>query len=278
MKSGFLPVALIAVCACFAGQRSNTSVDSGVKNGCYTPMVVGIGLLSAEFIGGPIIAKSVWWQYGFHWDNPFKYVGENEPYLEDDAWHFWSTNTFTEYHYQVLSRCFHYRYAVPLASALTFITWTGVECLDALDIRDRWLFSWSDERANCLGIAFWLFKHYYPNIPIEVRIGMRKWEKIIDYPKRAFTALKDYDAYAREHRSNYANLKVEAIYKVYDELYAGIALSKYDVLSNRNLWGITMGYDFIKKLNEKKTGWWNEPLYYVSKYSAITLGFTYWMQ
>ena len=278
MKSGFFPFALIVVCACFAGPSSNIPADSGVNIRRYTPLIVGIGLLGAEFIGGPLLAKSVWWQDGFLRDNPFKHVGENEPYLEDDAWHFWATNTFTEYHYQILSRCFHYRHALPLACALTFITWSGVECLDALDLRGRWLFSWNDERANCLGIAFWLFKHYYPNVPLEVRIGMRKWDKFIDYPKRAFTALKDYDTYTKEHRANYGNLKVEAIYKVYDELYTGIALSKHDGVDNRNLWGVTMGYDFIKKLNEKKTGWWNGPLYYISKYSAITLGFTYWMR
>jgi hypothetical protein len=263
---------------CFADLHSNTAADSGFKIRSYVPGIVGIGLLGIEYIGGPLLAHYVWWQDGFHWDNPFNYVGENEPYLEDDAWHFWAANTFTEYHYQVLTRCFHFRHSVPLACALTFISWTGVECLDALDAKDRWLFSWNDELANCLGITFWLFKHYYPDVPLEVRIGMRKWGKLLDYPRRAYTALHDYETYNKEHRANYSFLKVEAIYKVYDELYTGIALSKRDDTSHRNLWGITVGYDFINKLNEKKKGWWNEPLYYISKYTAITLGFTCWVQ
>jgi len=238
-------------------------------------LAAGIGLLAVEYIGGPFLAQQVWWQNGFNWDNPLKYIGEGEPYLEDDGWHLASCAMFTEFHYQVLTRCFRAKHPELLAGALTFITWTGIESLDALDSKGKWMFSVNDEIANCLGIGFWTFKHYYPGVPVYVRVGMRKWGELFDYAGNAFVAIDDYEQYAANHSDNYATLKVETIYKVYGEAYAGIAVSKKDG-SAENLWGVCAGYDFINELNGRKKGWWNEPLSYISRYSAVTLGFTYW--
>lgn len=270
MRKIFLALVVLAAITATVGDTLTIEKPSRAR------IATGIGLLAVEYIGGPLLAQHIWWQNGFRWDNPLNYISEGEPYFEDDGWHLAACAMFTEFHYQVLARCFGVKHPIILSGLLTFATWTGIESLDALDVNGKWGFSVNDEIANCLGIGFWVFKHYHPKVPLHIRVGMRKWGQMFDYAKRGLVAIDDYEQYAATHMDNYSTLKVEAIYKVYDEAYAGVALSKRDGYEE-NLWGLTIGYDFISKLNERKKGWWNEPLLYTSRYAAVTLGFTYWI-
>lgn len=239
---------------------------------------IGLGLLSAEYIGGPLLAQNIWWQNGFYWGNPLDHIGEKEPFLEDDMWHFAACNTFTEFHYRILKHGFNFKFPATGACALTFITWTGIESLDALDRKGKWLFSINDEIANCLGIGFWVLKHRYPELPVKIRVGMRKWSAMRSYVRKGLKAFDDYDDYAGDHLDNYGILKVEAIYNVYNDFFAGFAISKREGNSKDNLWGLVIGYDILNMLNTKRNGWWNTPVRLVGEFAAISFGFTYWTE
>lgn len=259
------------------------AVQEGAVDAAETPrqrrirLAKGIGVLSLEYVAAPILARQIWWHEGFDWGNPLDNIGEGETYLEDDAWHFACCEMVTELHYQVLTRYFHARRPVPLAAGMTFVTYTAVECLDALDSSGKWSFSVSDEIANCLGIGFWILKHHFPELPVYVRVGVRKWGDAANIAKAGFVALGDYDEYRRMHSDNYAILKTEAICKIYDELYAGVALSKEDDPGKRNIWGITAGYDFLALVNRQYSGWWDGPVDFVSRFGSLSFAFTWWL-
>jgi hypothetical protein len=267
----------LAFCLCYSCSFALTSDSAAAKTplSAKNRIATGIGLLAIEYIGGPLLAQHVWWQDGFRWGNPLDYIGEGEPYHEDDMWHIAACHMFTEYHYQVLSRCFEYRHSVALAGALTFVTWTGIESLDALDIKGKWGFSLNDELANCLGIGFWVFKHYYPDVPVDIRVGFKSWSYAVGYIRNALVALDDYNAYAAQHAGNYTRLKVETIYR-YNDWYGGLALSKKDD-ELKDLWGITGGWDGLRYLNKRTHGWWNKPVAYVSRFASVSLAWTFWI-
>lgn len=237
-------------------------------------VTMGVILLTAEYTIGPAIAYANWWAPGFTWDNPFNHIGELEPYLEDNAWHLAGCTMITELHYRILHECFGSKYATTLATSLTFFDFTAVECLDALEKTGRWKFSIGDEVANVLGIGFWLLKHRYPTLPVDVRIGVRKWGAVRDLCREAYTAVANFERFKSENRDHYSILKVEGLYRLGHGFYLGIALSKKDSPSSDNLWGITAGWDIIKGL--KGTGHRNSLFETMSEYVSMPISFTLW--
>jgi hypothetical protein len=238
-------------------------------------VALGVGLLAAEYTIGPVIAYNTWWQEGFVWDNPFNHIGEREPYYADNAWHMIGCVVLTDLHYYIMHDCFRSRRAVFLAPSLTLFTFTIVECLDALEKTGKWEFSLGDTWANVIGVGFWTFKHYYPDAPVDIRVGIRKWGDVIDLSKEALTAITDFDKFQTEKWDHYSILKVEGIFRVYKGFYCGVAISKKDSPSIENLWGITAGWDVVKGL--QGMGFRNSLLETISKYVSVPVSVTYWL-
>lgn len=238
-------------------------------------IALGVGLLAAKYTIGPAIAYATWWSEGLVWDNPLKYIGEREPFLADNAWHVVGCMTFTELHYRIMKNCFGSRHAVVLSTSLTIFDFTIIECLDALEKTGKWEFSLGDAFANIFGVGFWTFKHYYPNAPVDIRFGIRKWGDALDLLQQGFTIITDFDKFQSRSWDHYSILKVEGIYRFNRGFYCGVALSKKDYPSEDNLWGVTVGWDIIKGL--KKTGHRNSLLETISEYVSVPISFTYWL-
>ena len=238
-------------------------------------VALGIGLLAAEYTIGPAIAYNTWWQEGFAWDNPLNHIGEREPYYTDNAWHVAGCVMLTDLHYYIMHDCFNSRHAVFLAPSLTLFTFTIVECLDAIEKTGRWEFSLGDTWANVIGVGFWAFKHYYPNAPLDIRVGIRKWGDVIDLSQEALTAITDFDKFQAGKWDHYSILKVEGILRLHKGIYCGLAISKEDAPSEKDIWGITAGWDIVKGL--QNMGFRNSILETISKYVSVPVSFTYWV-
>lgn len=238
-------------------------------------IALGAGLLSAEYIILPTIAYYTWWSEGFKWDNPLNYIGEKEPFLADNAWHMAGCNMLTEFHYRVIHTCFRSRHSVLWATSLTLFTFTAVECLDALEKTGKWEFSMGDAFANVLGVGFWTFKHYYPKTPVSLRVGIRKWGEVADLLEEAATAITDFSQFQAGDFDHYSILKVEGIYRFAPGFYCGVALSRKDLPSRENLWGVTAGWDLVKAF--KGEGNRNSLLQTISEYVSIPVSLTYWL-
>jgi hypothetical protein len=236
---------------------------------------LGVGLLTAEYMILPYIAYNTWWREGFIWDNPLNYIGEKEPFLADNAWHLAGCHMLTEYHYRIMHYCFRSRHSVLLATSLTLFNFTAVECLDALEKTGKWEFSLGDAFANVLGVGFWTFRHYYPDIPVSIRVGIRKWGDVIDLLEEAVTAITDFEKFQTGPFDHYSISKVEGIYRFNPGFYCGLAISRKDSPSDDNLWGITFGWDIIKGLD--KGGNRNSVVQTISEFLSIPISLTYWV-
>lgn len=237
-------------------------------------VALGVGLLTAEYIILPTIAYNSWWKEGFVWDNPFKYIDEKEPFLADNAWHMAGCNMLTEFHYRIMHDCFRSRQAVLFSTSLTLLTFTTVEFLDALEKTHKWEFSLGDAFANVLGVGFWTFKHYYPDVPFSLRVGIRKWGDVASLLEEAATAITNFDKFKIGDFDHYSILKVEGIYRFKPGIYCGVAISRKDAPSDENLWGITVGWDLVKGLDRR--GSRRSFLHTISEYVSIPVSLTYW--
>jgi hypothetical protein len=279
-RSRHVPVLLLLAGFTLAnGEKTADSTESDtLRRSRALGIAVGASLLGVEYIAGPIIAKQAWWKEGFNYGNPFNNLKDNEPYTEDDAWHFAACNMVTELHYRILDRGFGAKHAVPIAATMTFVTYTTIECLDAMEKTGRWGFSVRDEMANCLGIGFWVLKHYRPDIPVRVRVGVRKWGDVLEYVGNSLVVFEDYDAYRRHrHRMDmYSILKVEAIYDFYEEFHAGVAVSK-KTHTPTDLWGVTFGCDLLRLLaRANKDRKWYPAIRTLTEYGSASMAYTWW--
>jgi hypothetical protein len=239
-------------------------------------LIKGSSILALEYIGGTAIAFHVWWPHGFRLINPFSNIGEREPFLVDDGWHLWGNAAMQELHYTLMKKYFHVQNPFP-SMILTSVTWFGVEVLDAMEKENGWRLSLTDEYANLAGVSFWYLKHRFPDLPVYIRGGFRKWSTAWDYIADAPLFFTDRDRYgARYTQDKYAKFKIELIYKFHKEFYAGMALSRLDKDSDDNVWGLTVGWDVISKFNRSRKGWWNFPLGLISEFGALSLSFTLW--
>ena len=246
------------------------------------PAWVGYSLLGVEYIIGPIVASQYWWNHALQ-VNPFTNIedeSKGEPYFEDKIWHFWNGENITDFHYWVLKRYFG-KDSEWGAMGLTFLTATGVELMDASDGGGRWGFSLYDEAANISGILFWYLKHKYPQIPVDVRVGIRRWDKVgllidrswdisgVNAPNRGST-----------HMDNYSILKAEIIIRPYNYLYIGLGVSlKTDSLgygTTENLYGISVGFDVLRWYANKYPGKLTPFANTCGRYLSESIAYTYW--
>ena len=269
----FAGIILISSVA-MGSQELNASTE---KTG---PAVVGVGLLATEFIGGPIFASRYWWQDGFG-VNPFSAVFEKEHYFEDKAWHFWTGDILTQYHYWIFKHFFGDERPY-ISMTLTFIALTAVEIFDASDFQRKWGFSIMDEVANVAGIGFWYAKYRYPSIPVDVRIGVRRWDALGRYVERITHYYKSKRKYFPGHIDNYSIFKVEFIVRPKKYFYLGFSSSLDDTNGigiDKNLFGVTVGFDIMRFGADKLSKWRDiKLLRTLSRYTALDLQFTYWFK
>ena len=239
-------------------------------------IMTGAAILSTEYIIGYSLAYHMWWPHGFRKINPFTNIGENEPFYIDEATHI-SGNIFSqEIHYQIMRYYFHIESPWP-SMILTSLSWLSIEALDAMEKRDGWKFSINDEIGNLLGVSFWYLKHHYPDVPIFFRIGFRQWDKAVGYINDLPLLFIDREKYGQKHNADkYSILKTELIYKFYSNYYTGIAVSRLSADSEKNVWGLTIGWDGINYMVQKNNRWWHRHLNFINKNLSMSLSFTYW--
>jgi hypothetical protein len=262
-----LPILLIANTSFtedYTGEKLLTN-----KKADLVHLASGSGLLALELIGLPLIDVYAVKQRTPVLRNPFSYIDEREPFIEDKLWHFVGASMFTELNYYIFSKLFLMDDPY-LISALTSLTyWTGMECMDALTGSG---FSLLDETGDLLGVTFGLLRLYYPDLPIRVRIGVKDWNAFADGFSRVLTSTIHH-----EMGKQYDYMKVDIVYMFPSEyLYTGLAISRKK--DRTNLFGVTAGFDLASWLNSKKQGWWNGPLTVFDNHFSFNLEFTMWMK
>ena len=286
MKKGFHS-AVLFLTALFVscGFCDTTDVMSVAQNEPTGPQWVGFSLLGIEYVIGPIIASTYWWKNAFG-TNPFTNILEQEHYVEDKIWHFWNGENLSDFHYWVLKKYFG-KDSPWAAMGMTFLTLTAVEVLDASDAEAKWGLSLLDEMANLGGIAFWYAKHKYPNIPIDVRVGIRRWKYADRLLKRTHTYklinpdyVEDIPRNRSTHYDNYSIFKAEIIVRPYNFFYIGIAAS---LRNDENGWGlpkdllgITVGFDVIRWYANKYPGKLTPYANSFGRYFSVSPAYTNW--
>ncbi|MCD6418987.1 hypothetical protein J7M00_09430 [bacterium] len=251
------------------------------------PRWVGYSWLSIEYVIGPIIASSYWWRHAFG-TNPFTNVREQEHYIEDKMWHFWNGVNLSDFHNWVLRKYFGQNSPWP-AMGMTFITLTAVEVLDASDAEAKWGLSVYDEMANLGGIAFWYVKYKYPELPVDVRIGIRRWDVADRIIKRTHTYklinpdyVDDIPKGRSSHADNYSILKAELIVRPYDYFYIGFSASlKNDEDGwgfSEDLLGITAGFDVMRWYAKKYPSKYSPYIDTFGRYFSQSIAYTHWFK
>jgi hypothetical protein len=249
---------------------SSASIDTTEKREYSSGSIVfGIGVIGLEFVGIPLLDIKCNYQKFPKLDNPFKYIEEKEPFIQDELWHFVGASSFTEINYMVLQNCFAMEKPYLLSGLMSLTFWTGMECLDALSGSG---FSIRDELGNVLGVTFSLIKIKYPGFPLKVRIGIRNI-------KSFGTALEKAVSGSLHHQlgRQYDFMKVELIYRLPESyLYAGAAVTRTE--NKHDLYGVTIGLDALDFINDVNEGWWNKPLGFFNRHFSTGISFTCWIQ
>jgi hypothetical protein len=231
-------------------------------------MVIGAGLLGLEFIGLPILDIKCNYKKIPALRNPFAFVAEKEPFLEDELWHFVGASAFTELNYIILENYLFIHKPYLLTGLLTIAFWTGMECLDALSGSG---FSLRDELGNIAGTTFSLCKLKYPDIPFKVRIGIKDIRSFNSSIQKAVNG-----SIHHQLGKQYDFMKVEFIFILPDSyVYTGAAVSRTG--NREDLYGVTLGFDALDCINDLKDGWWNKPLGFIGRHFSTSISFTYWL-
>jgi len=253
------------------------------------PRWMGWTWLGIEFVAFPIVASQYWWKHAFG-QNPFTHIREQEPYLEDKLWHFWNGENVTDGNYWVLKKYFD-KDSPFLAMGMSFILSTAVEILDASDKDNTWGLSLLDGASNIGGILFWYAKYKYPDkIPIDVRIGFRRWDSahlIFERALRFDATFHASEAHPDEccpstHYDNYSIFKTEVIVRPYSYFYFGgaasLAVDENGCGKSENLFGVTVGFDAIRYLAHKYPNDFTPFLNTFGKYCSLSIAYTYWFE
>lgn len=201
--------------------------------------------------------------------NPLKRIGDDEPFLEDNAWHMVGAASLVEINNQIFTKYFNMNDPKFLSAALSLSFWTSVEVMDA-ETGDK--FNLQTEAADAMGVAFALLRMYVHPFPFEVRIGVKEWNSVGNLIENGSMRCK-YDTF---YDTYYSIMKTELIYK-YSNFFCGVALSKqHNELGDNDVWGLTIGYDYISYLNNVTKGWWNSPVNFLDRHFTISAGFTLW--
>ena len=270
---------LAALSALFA---SNDALSYGtVADTSRGPQWVGWTLLGCEYVICPIIASQHWWRHAFG-TNPFTNIREQEHYAVDKMWHFWWGVSITDYNYWLLKR-FLGKDSPWLAMGLTLISLSAVEFLDASDAEAKWGLSLADQGANMGGIVLWYAKYRYPDLPIDVRVGFRRWDRVGLYLKRAYNTgslVEEPPDGCSVHMDNYSIMKVEVIVRPYNYFYVGIAFSLRTNEDgwgmHENLFGITAGFDALRWYANKYPGKLTPTADAFGRHFSESAAYTHW--
>jgi hypothetical protein len=243
---------------------------------------MGWSIIAAEYLAGPFVAYHVWWKDGLS-RNPFSNIYETEPYLEDKMWHCWNGANLTDLHYWTLKKFFKAdsRWG---AMGMTFLTLTAIELMDGSDRNGKWGTSWRDEAGNVCGIMLWYLRQKFPDyVPVDVRVGIRRWNKVPFMVSSVFTDIKSSDSkhyYGSTHMNNYSIFNTEIIVRPYNYFYGGLAVScKTDSTGMgipENLFGVTTGFDVLRWYTNKHRGKLTPFANFVGQNFSLPLSFTYW--
>jgi hypothetical protein len=234
----------------------------------FLKISAGIGILGFECIGIPLL--DVKYNYGEfpRIRNPFRYIEEKEPYLEDELWHFVGASAFTDINFKVFQDLFFIEEPYLITGLFTIGFWTAMECLDALSGSG---FSLRDECGNILGTMFSLYTIKNPEFPLRVRIGIKD--------KKSFkTALRKAISGSIHHQlgKQYDFMAVEFIYMIPRQpVYTGFAVSRGR--NKINLYGVTAGFDIPTYANHLTKRRWSEPLEFISRHFSVSLNLTIWL-
>ncbi|HEX2957520.1 MAG TPA: hypothetical protein VHO70_11855 [Chitinispirillaceae bacterium] len=232
-------------------------------------VLFGISLIGLEFAGLPLLDVKYNYRKFPKLDNPFNYIEEREPFIQDELWHFVGASALTEVNYSILQNCFAIEKPYLLCGLMTFSFWTGMECLDALSGSG---FSVRDELGNLLGVTFSLIKIRYPGFPFKVRIGVRDIRSFATSIQKAVTG-----SIHHQLGSQYDFMKVELICRSPDTyLYTGVAVTRTE--NRQDLYGITFGLDAVDIVNDLYSGWWNKPLGFITRHFSTGISFTCWLK
>jgi hypothetical protein len=278
LKKILLSFIVIIALFTLSGNSFAQSDTTNLKTG---PRWLGYTFLGMEYVVAPIVASQFWWKHALA-KNPFKNIYEQEPYLEDKMWHFWNGENITDFNYWVMKR--YMGHDSPWkAMGMTLLTLTAVEVLDASDAKARWGFSVRDQLANMGGIGLWYLKHKYPKIPIDVRVGIRRWERIPTFVSQSWRYPANFDkplAATTPHLDKYSVLKAEIIIRPYNFLYVGFASSLKNGSDgwgiSKNLFGITAGFDAIRWYANKHKTKASPYLMTFGKYFSESPCYTHW--
>ncbi|MFP4418309.1 MAG: hypothetical protein ACOC41_07305 [Chitinivibrionales bacterium] len=235
-----------------------------------TRKIIGTGMFLTEFIGLPLLEATFSWEHSLRLQNPFKYIKETEPYIQDELWHFVAASTFTELNYGILKNYFGAKKPILAAGIISMVSWTMLECLDGMAGSG---FSLRDQAGHTLGAGFGMLSLAYPDMPLHMRVGVKSWPSLFE----AFGDAISSGNYSESLADRYSFMKVELIYLHESSLYGGLAVSTTEE-TEHNIFGITAGFDFVKWLNKRSQGWWNAPLDFVSNHFVTSLTLTWWFE
>jgi hypothetical protein len=271
---------MIAVPQTILGEGERRS-GAGLFDTLPGPAWLGCTLIGAEYLLGPLVASQYWWKEGLA-RNPFENIVESEPYLEDKIWHCANGATLTDLHYWTLNKFFNVdsRWG---AMGMTFLTLTAVELLDGSDRSGKWGVSWRDEAGNISGIMLWYLRQRYPSfVPIDVRLGIRRWNKVPSMIKNFAGDITSMDTrhYESLHLNNYSIFKAEIIVRPYSYFYTGLAVScKTDGSGMgipENLFGVTAGIDVLRWYANRRKGKFTPFANFIGQNLSLPLSFTFW--
>lgn len=237
---------------------------------------LGVALLAGEYVGGPIVAFYYWWRNTLQ-ISPFTNIREGEHYFQDKAWHIWAGEILSDLHYSVLKNCFGIDSPWP-SIGLSLLTLTAAEVVDASDSKGG-LSVW-DLSANLAGIGFWWLKHRHPQVPLDVRVGIRRWDQLGTLLTRLYEAPSDFEGYQRTRVDTYSILKAELIVRPYGCFYLGGACSLRDVDGwgvPENLWGVTVGFDLLRFWAARYPDFFNPLLKDLTRYTSCSVAYTHWL-
>lgn len=228
--------------------------------------LLGATVLGVEFAALPLFNLHIKGD-AVTFGNPLHNLRENEPYLQDNVWHFIGAAAATELHYLLLDHYFSISNPKVAAGALSLFFWTIMECFDGFTGAG---FSVKDQVSNTMGVAFGIFKLYHPQIPLYIRVGVENWGRLVAFAGSGF----DLCAVGTDY---YSIFKTEIIYVFENNFYAGIGSIKGRGTGNHDdRYGVTVGYELFRGIEQENDYWWAHSLAYFRRHFILSIGVTYW--
>ena len=136
--------------------------------------LTGAGIFGLEFIGIPVIDRYLNWGKPPRWGNPLKNLSENEPYHQDELWHFVGAASTAQLNYSVLENYFGMDDPLFTSAIMTLLFWTWMECLDGMGSSGFPSESARESLRSCLQ-----FNKTNIGISLYVRLGVRDYVGLI---------------------------------------------------------------------------------------------------